>query len=487
MSFLPIDKQQESEQMQQQTTNFPAGEAPPTTGGSAGDEGGGAAPKTASSGTPTQFGSSASKLGAYLSANAPQIQGQAQKVAGNLNQQYGQLQGNIQNASTQFGQQVQQGYTAPNQDVVNQAVSNPTQFTATPDNLKAFQAQYNNTYTGPQNFESSTPYGEVQGQVNSAVQNAGLLNTRAGLQDYLGRQQTNPTRASSMLDAVLLQGNPQARQQVEQAAGQFKGLTDQFGQAVTGANKTVQDAQKTAQGAQDYARNALSGATTNLGNTVNQQYQTAIQKAQQQNTDISNQLKAQSWDPNILAPQLGITPEQLTQLAQAVHDAQTSQYMTGHNFGAASKTAPVDLLGYLQQGNPTDYINAGNVATPEQYAQATALQQLAGGQLPEGFALNPAMSQLAGTAPSNLNMFNYDAALGNTSNQGAFQRNEAQSMANYLTDAANAEHEASKSHTFGSNFLNKIALPIAKTFVNPNLSVPQQIEATKTGAKKAGI
>lgn len=382
MSFLPINQQKDIDEtgQQQQTTNFPAGEAPPTSGGSTGDEGGG--PKTSAGGTPTQFGSSASKLGDYLSANAPQIQNQANTVSGKLNTQYGQLQGGIADASKQFGQQVQSGYAAPNKDVVNKALANPAKFTASPfanNDIKAFQAQYNNAYTGPQSFESTQPYGQIQGQVNNAVQQSNLLGTQAGLQSYLSGQQKNPTQASTTLDALLLKGNPQAQQQIQQAAGQFKGLTDQFGKATSEANQSVQAAQKAAADAKAYAQGQVNPYVQNFGNTLNTQAKTAQDTLEKYNQGITNNKGT------------------LNSL-QAL--------LSGYQ-GASGKTTP-DLLGqYFAQQPLANNISTATVATPEQYAQNQALAQLLGQQYTP--VLNPEQANLAGTAnqvPSNAPIFN---------------------------------------------------------------------------------
>lgn len=344
MAFLPPE-QQNQQTPQGQTM---AGSPPPQSGGSTG--GGTTTSKTASSGTPTQFGSSASKLGDYLTANAPQITNQANQVVSGLNQQYGQIQGDIGNAANQFGQQVSQGYAAPNQDVVNQAVVNPTQFANDPNNVKAFQAQYNNSYTGPQNYESTTPYGNIQNEVNSAVQNAGLLNSQAGLQNYFQGQGGNQTRASNTLDALLLQGNPEAQQNIKTAANQFQNLTPQFQQSVTGANQSVQDAQAAAQQAQQYAQGAIKPVTDQFGNAVNNTYNTAQQAAINYNT-------AQQQAYNQLTP--------IQQWLQAY------QGNSGVNIG----TNPLDS--YLNQ-QPVNAPTLANAATPEQYQTAAALQQLLG-------------------------------------------------------------------------------------------------------------
>lgn len=372
MSFLPISE--ENTQAPTGQTQGGVSGAPPVQGGSAGAGQAGGGATGASTGSPTQFGSSASKLGDYLNANAPQIQGQANKVVSGLNQQYGQVGQDITNAANQFGQSVQGGYAAPNQDLVNQAVANPTQFASNPDNVKAFQSQYNNSYSGPTSYESSQPYGAIQGEVNQAVQNAGLLNTQAGLGNYLGQTQGgNQTRASNTLDTLLLQGNPGAQQQIQQAAGQFQNLTPQFQQSVTGADQSVQAAQKAAQDAKAYAQgqfgtaaNAFNTGLQNAGTDAQNKtaaYNNALNQFYSQATPIEQQINAY----------LGTLPNNAGSNVQDLF-------------------APVISGNKLISTPPT----LASVATPDQYAEANALAQL-GGQAYTS-PLNQANIGQAGTA-----------------------------------------------------------------------------------------
>ena len=352
MAFLPPE-QQNQYAPQGQTTGAGTNSAPPQTGGSAGAGSGAskAGGEPSSQGTSTQFGSSSSKLGDYLTANAPQIGAQAQTVANGLNTQYGQVSGDINNAANQFGQQVSQGYAAPNQDLVNQAVSNPTQFAATPSNVSGFQGQLNDTYSGPTSYESTTPYGNIQGEVNSAVQNAGLLNTQAGLQNYLGQTSGgNQTQASNTLDALLLSGNPDAQKTVQTAANQFNQLTPQFQNSVTNADQSVQAAQQDAQNAAAYAQQQ-AGNTTNQFNT---QLQNELSGAQNAATTYNQQQQA--------------AYNQLTPIQQWLNAYQgNSNVNIGNN----------PLTQYLNQ-TPVNAPTLAGVATSPQYQEAAALQQLLG-------------------------------------------------------------------------------------------------------------
>ncbi len=365
MSFLPISEQNQQAPTGQTTPAPNAGQPAPQSGGStgAGSPGG---PKSASTGTPSQFGSSASKLGDYLSANAPQITQQAGQVTAGLNNQYDTLNQGITNAANQFGQQVSQGYAAPNQDVVNQAVANPTQFAQDPNNVKAFQAQYNNQYTGPQNFESTTPYGQIQGQVQNAVQQGGLLQTQAGLQSYLGGQQKNPTQASSTLDALLLRGNPEAQQQIQQAGTKLGTLGTNLQTATQAQDQGVQAAQQAAQNAQQYAQGQFNPYVQNFGNAVNQNFQNATTGQQQYNQGIEQ------------------TREQLNPWNTLLN-----AYDVSSGFNLDNPFAQYNNLQPVVQA-PT----AESVATPEQFAVQQALSQL-GGQ--NYNFLNPEMANQAGT------------------------------------------------------------------------------------------
>lgn len=377
MSFLPINEQNQQAPTGQ-TTNAPAGNPPPVSSGSAGTATGGGGAKGSITASPIQFGSSASKLGDYLSANAPQITNQANAVAGKFNDQYSQLNQGIQNAANQFNQQVQGGYAAPDQNIVNQAVSNPTQFTATPENIAKFQAQYNNQYTGPQNFEGSTPYSDIQGQVSNAVNQGNLLQSQAGLASYLQGQSKNPTKASSTLDSLLLSGNPEAQQTVQNAGKQFNNLTGQLETATGAANQGVQSAKDASAAAAKYAQDTFNPYVQNFGNQLTQGAQTAEAGRNAYNTSLNNFYGSAVPIEQQINQWAGTLPG-----GQSVNDL----------------IAPI--IAANNQGENINPITAQNYATPEQYAQAQAIQQLLGGkgQLP----IDQTTVNQAGTAGKNGN------------------------------------------------------------------------------------
>jgi hypothetical protein len=193
-------------------------------------------------------------LQAYLTANAPQITNQGTQIANQLSSQYGATTGAVDQAAQNVQGQVTAGTTAPNQALVNQAAANPTEFVTDPNNVAAFQKQLAGGYSGPANMEGTDQYGTAAKAVQDAVTQAGQVNTTSGLENYVRGTERNPTQGESLLDTVLLQGNPNAIQTVQNAAKPFTGLNDYLGQATTTTDAAIQkaitDAQNQAQAVQ---------------------------------------------------------------------------------------------------------------------------------------------------------------------------------------------------------------------------------------------
>lgn len=362
---------------QGQTTPNPLSQLPPQgtqpTGGSAGQGGSAGGTNAPGVGTSTQFGSNASKLSDYLSANAPQIQSEGNQIAGNLTSQFGQVQGDVNTAAGAFGNQVNAGYTPQNTDLVNQAAANPTQFVQNPQNVTDFQAQMNDAYTGPQNFESTSPYSQVQGEVNQAVQGAGLLNSPAGLSSYL--QSNIPgqyTPGMSLLDTSLLQANPQASQAVTQAAAPFQGLPAYLTGMTSAADALVAPAQQQATQAKTQAQQALTGATAPLVSSLNTELADATTgetNYNQQLSDIGAKISAGNYGQLTPAEQslIGFNPNILP-LEQ--------QYPSIFPTQAAAN--PIDFSSFYTPGKMADLPTPAGVVTPDQQAEYQALAQLSG-------------------------------------------------------------------------------------------------------------
>jgi hypothetical protein len=455
-----------------------------------------------------QNGSGYTDVSTYLNANQ---QGGAQlgnQVAQNLNTGYNQVQSDIGNSVNTAQSAINSGYTPENTQLIQQVASNPTGAVNDPNQLSGFTGQLNDQYTGPTSWADQ---GTLAGEVQTAQQNANISNPgTANVLTQQVEQQLNPGQTSqgiNSLDTLLLTGNPNAVNTVQQAAAPYAGLTDYLNQQGTNVGNAITGAQSNAAQASQDALNAFTGnngTLTNLNNTINtttqNQLTTDQQQQQQLATDLTNleQQNGSIYDASqglknytvgSLSPQdiatLGITQDQASQLQAALQQAGTSQYETGHNFGASSAVAPIDLTQYLQQNNPNTVVNAGSVATPQQYQEMAAINQLLGSKAPtQGEAINPLNAASAGiVTPSSLNNFNYQGALTAAQTTAANERAAAQQQANQLTAAADLAHAQSQhGGPFSSigNFLNTAGSYLA----NPLSVVPQEINAAQKVTKK---
>lgn len=388
---------------------------PPQTGGSIGGGTAGAGTGTAPGmGTSTQFGSNAAKLSDYLTANKPQVEQFGQQVAGNLNQGYQSALGGINQGIQGFNEQVAQGYQPYNQEIVNQAATNPSEFVKNPQNVSQFQNWYQGTYTGPQNFEGTGFYGDINNQVNKAVENANLVNSPSGLNTYLGNQGYNDTtEGMRTLDAALLTGNPGAITAIKNAAQQYQNLTPYLQNQTTALNQNVADIKNQAQQNATNLQNQFTGQggiiptyQENLQNKVINA-QNKAQTDRDAAMDIIRNLQSGNVDPNLLSI-IGITQPELNTLINE------NQVLTKYNqlidpvTGQPYYPGPLDITGYATQNTPQALINTSNVSTPQDYANYAALQQLTGVDL--SGTLNPANISQAGTAPMDLLEFNKQGA-----------------------------------------------------------------------------
>jgi hypothetical protein len=424
MAFVIDEGQQQGAQGQAGSAGPMAQQAPMTTSAP------GAGP---GKGTGTPGGTSVAQqqpftnLQAYLTANAPQINNQGQQVANQLSTQYGQATGAVDQAAQNVQGQVTSGTTAPDQALVNQAAQNPTQFVTDPNNVAAFQKQLAGGYSGPANMEGTTQYGTAAKAVQDAVTQANQVGTTSGLENYVRGTETNPTQGESMLDTVLLQGNPNAMQTVQNAAQPFAGLNDYLGQATTKTDaqiqKAINDAQTQAQAVQ--AQFTGAGGVVPAWEQGIQANVTAQQAQAQQQAALDKQVLTSQGIP------AGTTPAQMNQIAadfgMSLPDLQA--YLTKVSAAEAGYTpptpgtsstgspvhvvpnptlspvpgmAPVDLTQFATFQTPQYAINPGNVATSQDYAEQQALTQLLGNS--PGF-LNPANASQAGTASTDLLKF----------------------------------------------------------------------------------
>jgi hypothetical protein len=493
MATIAQQNQDEENQNQTPTTGGAGGAG---TGGNTSGQGGAAAPvSNVQQNAAPQNNQGYTDVGSYLNANQQGAGQLGQQVSQNLTNKYNDTKQGVDNSYNQFQGQVNQGYTHENTDLINQVASDPLSAASNSDLSSQFGSQLNDVYGGPNNWAD---FGNQQGNINQAQQYGSLTKTPGGLnvltQQVEGQNGGPQSQGINQLDTLLLGGTPGATQQIQSAADPYKGLNDYINQQNTAGTQAIGQAQTAANQTSQDALNAFvgqNGTLTNLNNTINTATSTAQQQAEAQNEAVRQQLAnlygGQAVDTtasslgtygggsvpwanltnynvgqfdNTALQGLGINQDQWNALQQAMQQAGTTEQRVGHNFGAFSPTAQVDLGNYINQQDPMQAITAANTATSDQYAQMKAIQDLLGSKLPQGNYINPLNASQAGTAPKNTNNFNYQQALSDTQGLAGAERQAAQDEANAISGSADVAHADSQhNHGFLGSLQNAITHP----------------------------
>jgi len=414
--------------------------------------GGGTSGATPTAGGAAPAGGQFASLNQYIGAN----QGQATPLAGKLTDQIGQQYNTLsgQNDTTLSGINSQiSSSSVPNQDTINSTIAkesaSPTSFASDPNNVKSFQGLLNASYSGPASAEGTTSFTDQQTALNNAIA-AGNANTTtaAGRENLLSQNEATPTTGVTALNSSILSQDPNALGSVENAYKPFGNLLTNLNAGASAADQQIAAQQANAAAANQAASGAISNQIGGLNTDVNGQ----LANANTANTNFVNNYNSIIGGLNggtlttDQISQLGMTPEQYAALQAQVGLADTSQYMTGHNFGAASATTGINNDQFLTQEAAPAAVNANQVATPQQFQTLMALMSLNNGQLPTGAVLDPNAVSQAGTyvAPTLNGAFNYNQALQNATTIEQQERADAQAQADQLTAAADAAHAASK-------------------------------------------
>jgi hypothetical protein len=253
------------------------------------------------------------------------------------------------------------------------------------------------------------------------VENAGLTKTAAGLGTYLnnsmGAQDTTPGMRT--LDTALLMGSPEARTAMAQAAAPFQNLNSylsgQTQKADTGVANAKTDAAQIASGVQGKFTGP-GGVIPEFKNRINTAVTDAKNTAQNQTAQKVSDVLSGNATPDELAA-MGIAPG-IYDLLQQDRSALKNDY--GQNF---------NLDNYFTNTSPDVAFTPQSVATPNDYAEASALSQLTGQDLSS--FLNPASANQAQTAPNLLSSFNLQGADADAS-KALKQQDQAYLQANPL-------------------------------------------------------
>jgi len=338
------------------------------------------------------------QLSAYLGANQQQASEFGGNVANTLSGQTAAAANAIQPAVNTYTGGL---YTVPTNEAVNQKVSSAPS-TLTPEEKQSFQTELGAAAKVPnvaQTFETTAPYQDLTQNVQKAVEQANLWNSgnnpanlSAALQPF---EPAGQSSGNTTLDALLLSQSPGAYSKIQNAVAPAANLQGQLNAGTAQANQSLRDAITQDQAATAAATAAPQTYATNLTAYLKNAVDAATQGNTTQSAKIMADLASNSPTPDDLAT-LGVSADQWTTLSSQLA-------------GATSAGRPIDLTKYLAQ-NPSN-VTAQNIATPTQYSDVAALQELLGGNAPV-VPINATTANDAGTAtnPGALNQFDFQGA-----------------------------------------------------------------------------
>ncbi len=340
----------------------------------------------------------------YLTKNP---EGSAQignAVAGNLAKEGEAASSAVDAAGTKFNQDVSAGGTTLDQGLLNSALSNPTSFVQDPNNVAKFAALRDASYKGPSDLQGTDSFSDTSAKVSKLAPLATSIGTEEGRNALVQDLSPHPTQGKTALNQLLLQGNPANAQKISDVAGGFKNTEDRWNELLTNAPTIASQARAATDSARSAVQAGLGAAKDQFGNDIN----SAVTKA---NTDrdaynkYSNDLGGAQVQANNVRQQLAdmqakftSDPGLLGTISNNAGNPGTAtqwQAQIKSLFDPSSwDSANIDPITSLHADPYADVPSAETVATPDQYAKESALEQLSGGPLDY---LRNDQSNLAGT------------------------------------------------------------------------------------------
>lgn len=325
-------------------------------------------------GAPTNTaGGQFASLNQYVTANQEQAVPLATTITAPITKQYSDL--DAQNNATIAGlnSQVTGGYTPNNPDTLASESANPVSFASDAGNVKNFQSLLNDTYSGPASAEGTSGFTNQQTAINNAIA-AGQqqTGTEAGRKQLLQSQEAVPTSGVTALDSAILSQSPEALSKVETAYQPFSSLLTNLNTGAQGVDTSIAKGQTDSAAAAKAANDAIAQQTAALNTKLTGDLSTAQTNIGGFNKDVTTIQGAANGYNSAIQAFLQANPQIKNPTA-----ADLSQWLNLQTYA----------------GSPT----ISQVATPEDYSTAAALQTL-NGTNPVGTNINASTSSQAGTA-----------------------------------------------------------------------------------------
>lgn len=377
MAYLPDQDEEQNQNQSGTTPNIPSfqGTAGPTVSQSSGTS----APSSPGAAPTSPW----QNITNYLGANTGQAGQVADVLAGNLQNTYNTANQAIGQTQTDYAQRIEGARNPYNQDLATRAAASPTSVAGNANDAAAFKKMYSGAYQGPQNFSGSSEYSNLVSQVEKGQKQAALLNQGTpGLMTLLQQSEAangrSPSQGVTALDSLLLQEAPENFARLTAAASPFAGLTDYLSTTQRGLDTAAQNAAKEAAETGSKLQSAFigpKGIAPTFQDTLNQSLQSASKQATDYNTQITTILnKLNNGQPLTQAEAYKIDPEGTL---QTINPYGTGGGVFG-NMLEQGFVGPSILAQYYNTPGQVAQPMLENVMTPEQLADAKALNQLLG-------------------------------------------------------------------------------------------------------------
>jgi hypothetical protein len=329
-----------------------------------------------------------------LAANQPQAAAFGQNVAKTLGDQTAAASNAIAPAVNTYTGNL---YTVPTDQGVNSLVATSPS-SLTPEQQATYQQELGASAAAPNpasTFETTAPYQNLVGDIQNVVEQANLWgagNNVPALSTALSPfEEAGATTGVRTLDALLLSQTPDAYGRIQTATAPAANLPGQLAAGTNQADAALQ----AAIAADNAATPAATAAAQSFGTNLTDYLTTLMnsnQAAENSQTSANAALTSDLANKTLTASDavaLGISPTAAQAYADAYNslnpaiDALRAIEFDPNAARALPRTdeVPLDLSGYLTQGTPPA-ITMANVATPQNYSDVAALQNLLGANAP---------------------------------------------------------------------------------------------------------
>lgn len=342
----------------------------------------------------------------YLNKNPEGSANIGQAASDKLSAQRDEASGSVLNSSDKFTQDVNAGKVDLDQNVLDSGLNDSTNFVKDPNNVAKFTAMRDAAYKGPSSLQSTDYFAPTQSKVTGLGTTATGLGTEAGRNALVGSLSDHPTQGKTSLNQLLLQGNDAAAKKIQDTAGTFKSVEDQWAKLLAEAPEAANAARAATDATRATTQQKLGETTGAFKTGINDKLAKATNERDAFNLNyqnIDNKLNGQYDGSDLTQREL----DDLGISGASPYLAKLHEFNGPNALSYYGQTTP--LSGHItDRGSAiTNTPTYGGVASAEDYAREAALQQLSGNDL--------------GLADTQENPYAANGRLQNVDYMGAFQ------------------------------------------------------------------